>query len=114
MTTNAYSTGYAGSGPTSTTNALAQTTHYTYDFDTGLIASTTDPNGQVQSFSYDPQTWRATSIQSADGGNLSFCYSDTAIEGCASSPPYKVVITKKITSSLNFVKRRELSMASGG
>jgi RHS repeat-associated protein len=103
-TTYAYSTGYAGSGPTSVTNALGQTTYHTYDFNTGLLTSTTDPNGQTQSISYDPLTLRQTEVQYPDGGQLGFCYSDTASEGCASGPPYEVIVTKKITATQNLVE----------
>ena len=46
-------TGYAGSGPTSITNALMQTTYYCYDLSTGLMTSTTDPNNQTTTRTWD-------------------------------------------------------------
>lgn len=54
MTAYAYSSPcYAGSGPTSVTNPLGQTTSYCYDSNTGLQISVTDPNNQTTSTSYD-------------------------------------------------------------
>jgi RHS repeat-associated protein len=102
-TTFAYSAGYAGSGPTSVTNALNQTISKSYDFSTGLLASTTDLNAQLTRYTHDPETWRTTQMTYPDGGQISYCYSDTPSEGCASGPPYQVTITKKITASLNEV-----------
>jgi RHS repeat-associated protein len=52
-TTFGYGSCYAGSGPTSVTNAKNQTTTYCYDFDTGLQTSITDPNNQTTTTSYD-------------------------------------------------------------
>jgi len=104
-TTYAYTSScYAGSGPTSVTNALNQITTHCYDFNTGLLTSTTDPNSQTISFSYDPLTLRNIKTSYPDGGQLSLCYSDTASEGCAAGPPYQVTATNKITSSINFVE----------
>ena len=52
-TTYGYGSCYAGSGPTSITNAQNQTTTYCYDLNTGLTTSVTDPNGQPISYTYD-------------------------------------------------------------
>jgi RHS repeat-associated protein len=52
-TTYGYGACYAGSGPTSITNAQNQTTNYCYDFNTGLTTSVTNPNGQPTSYAYD-------------------------------------------------------------
>lgn len=52
-TTFGYGSCYAGSGPTSITNALSQTTTFCYDLNTGLQTSATDPNSQTTSTSYD-------------------------------------------------------------
>jgi len=104
-TTLAYSTPcYAGSGPTSSTNALSQVTNYCYDANTGLLTLETDPNKQPTSYSYDSETWRKTSVTYPDGGKTAYCYSDTPSEGCTSGPPYQVTVTKAITSSLNLVE----------
>jgi len=59
--------GYAGSGPTSVTNALSQTTYYCYDLTTGLLVSTKDPNNQTVSYAYD-DVLRTTQINYPDGG----------------------------------------------
>lgn len=103
-TTYSYSSTYAGAYPTTVTNALIQSTYHTYDSNTGLLASTTDPNSQITNFSYDMQTWRSTLIGFPDGGQVTFCYSDTASEGCSSGAPYKVIITKKSNTSPNVVE----------
>src|SRR6185437_4701061 len=70
-TTYQYGSGYAGSGPTSTANALGQTTSYTYDFNTGLVTSVKDPNGQntglTTNYQYDDML-RTTEIDYPDGG----------------------------------------------
>jgi RHS repeat-associated protein len=83
--TQACSSGYAGSGPTSLTNSLAQTTYYCDDFNTGLQTLLTDANGLTTTYAYD-QMLRATSItypqqQMLDGtwlnGSKSFNYPST-------------------------------------
>jgi len=99
-TTYAYSSTYVGAFPTAITNALSQITANAYDFNTGLLTSTTDPNLQPTTYTYDPESWRETKVVYPDGGQTSFCYSDTASEGCSSGTPYQVNISKKITSSL--------------
>jgi len=96
--------GYAGSGPTSVTNAKEQTTYFCYDINSGLLNSTIDPNNQPTSYTYDPLTWRETLVKYPDNGETAYCYSDTPSEGCPSGPPYQVILTKKITSTLNFTE----------
>jgi RHS repeat-associated protein len=66
--------GYAGSGPTSVTNALRQTTYYCYDLNSGLRTSATDPNNLTVSYSYDDML-RTTQIKTPDGGQTDFSYS---------------------------------------
>jgi RHS repeat-associated protein len=98
-TSYGYSSGYAGSGPTSVTNPLNQTTSHTYDFDTGLRTSTTDPNIQTSRFAYN-NLWQLTSITHPDGGLDSISYQET-------STPFTATITKAITTSpsvVNLVK----------
>ena len=95
-TTYAYSPTYAGAYPTSITNALNQTTTKTYDFNTGLLASTTDPNGQTTSITYDT-TWRLATASYPDGGLDTITHQEVSI-------PFTATLTKKITSSLNYVK----------
>jgi RHS repeat-associated protein len=102
--TFAYSTVYQGAYPTTVTNALGQSTTHTYDFNTGRLLSTSDLNSQLTSYTYDPETWRKIQTAYPDGGQLSYCYSDTASEGCTAGPPYEVVVTKKISSSQNLVE----------
>jgi RHS repeat-associated protein len=96
-TTYSYSGIYYGAYPTTITNALNQSTTYTYDFNTGLMASMTDPNGQTTSFpSYDSML-RPTQANYPDGGQttIAYNYSGNVFTGGT--------VTKKITSSLNMV-----------
>jgi RHS repeat-associated protein len=76
-TTYQYSSGYAGTGPTSITNALGQTTSYAYDLNTGVVNSVKDPNGQITglttSYQYDDML-RTTEIDYPDGGQTLYGY----------------------------------------
>src|SRR4029077_17031827 len=92
-----YSGTYYGAFPTTVTNALNQSMTYTYDFNTGLMASMTDPNSQTTSFpSYDSML-RPTQANYPDGGQtaIAYNYSGNVFLG--------FTFTKKITSSLNLV-----------
>jgi len=100
-TAYAYSSTYFGSLPTTVTNALNQSTTYAYDFNTGVVTSITDPNSQVTTKGYDSLA-RLTSTSFPDGGSTSYCYTDEGGPTCSQSgAPFKVVVTKAITSSLN-------------
>jgi RHS repeat-associated protein len=90
-------TGYAGTGPTSVTNALSQTTSSCYDLNTGVLLSTTDANSQTTTNSIDDMR-RVTQINYPDGGEVTYTYTDT-------TPNPYVVFTKKITSSMNFTEQ---------
>ncbi len=105
-TTNySYSTSYVGGYLTSITNPLSQTTSYTYDLTTGVKLTTTDPNNQTTSTSYDPLTARPIQVSYPDNGQTNFCYSDIPGYSCSNStPPFDVVITKKITSGPPFAE----------
>jgi YD repeat-containing protein len=72
-TTYGYGGSYAGSGPTSVTNALGQVTSYAYDFNTGLLTSTTDPNSKTTQYHYDNML-RTTEIDYPDTGQTTFSY----------------------------------------
>ncbi|HVB34772.1 MAG TPA: hypothetical protein VNJ52_10430, partial [Patescibacteria group bacterium] len=87
-TNYAYGSGYAGSGPTSVTNTLNQTTNYTYDANTGLETSVEDPNNQTTSYQYDDML-RTTQVDYPDGGQTLFSYPD----------PTHVQIAEKIDAS---------------
>ncbi len=65
--------GYAGSGPTSVTNALRQTTYYCYDLNSGLRTATTDPNNLTTSYAYDDML-RTTRVEYPDGGQTDLSY----------------------------------------
>ncbi len=82
--------GYAGSEPTSVTNALNQTTSYCYDLTTGQLITTTDPNGKTTSYQYDDMV-RTTQVNNPDGGQATFSYPN----------PNQVNISETISSSTN-------------
>jgi RHS repeat-associated protein len=92
-TTYAYSSAYGGSLPTTVTNALGQSSSYSYDFNTGKMTSKTDPNGQTRTYAYVDSLGRLTNVSYPDGGGESFQYSDTGTIG--------VTATQQINSSLN-------------
>jgi RHS repeat-associated protein len=77
-TTYGYSGTYYGAYPTTVTNALNQSTTYTYDFNTGLMASLKDQNNQTTSYQYDIML-RVTNatFPSPDGGQSNFYYPNT-------------------------------------
>jgi RHS repeat-associated protein len=102
LTSYQYSSTNFGAYPTTVTNALSQSATYGYDFNTGLVTSTTDPNLQPTTKTYDVMG-RLTQVNYPDGGQTTYCYTDLGGATCsqASAPPYAVVTTKKITSSLN-------------
>jgi RHS repeat-associated protein len=98
-----YSSTYYGAFVTKVTNALGQNMSYGYDFTTGAATSITDWNSQITTKNYDMLT-RLTSASYPDGGSTTLCYSDTltSLGGtCQSGPPFQVIVTKAITSSLN-------------
>ncbi len=90
-TTYGYSGSYAGSGPTSVTNALGQTTTTAYDLNTGLPTETTDLNGQTTTYAYD-EMLRATEITYPNNGQTLFSYPD----------PNDVTISEKIDTAGNY------------
>ena len=111
MTTFGYSSsscpsgqGFAGTGPTSVTDPLGETTLSCYDLNTGLATSVKDPNdvanGKSTTTTYDYML-RASQISYPDGGLTTYCYGDEPGGSCSqSAPPYQVTVTDKTTSSL--------------
>jgi RHS repeat-associated protein len=102
-TTFGYSSTFAYAYPTSVTNPLQQIASTNYDFNTGLVTATTDVNGQTTTTSYD-QYWRPAEVDYPDQGQLNFCYTDAGGgKNCtkASSSPYAVVITRKLSTTQN-------------
>jgi YD repeat-containing protein len=85
-----YSSAYAGSLPTSITNALGQTIIYTYDFNTGKVTSEKDPNNQIATYTYADPLARLTNVTYPDGGQKTYTYNDTA-------SPVNVVASKLAT-----------------
>jgi RHS repeat-associated protein len=98
-TTYLYSSSSYGAFPTTVTNALSQSMNYGYDFNTGVVTSIQDSNLQTTTKAYDILA-RLTSVTYPDGGSTSYCYTDMGGPTCSQSgAPYKVVVTKAITSS---------------
>jgi YD repeat-containing protein len=64
--------------PTTVTNALGQTTTYTYDFNTGQVTSSADPNTQATTYGYYPYGL-AKSISYPDGGSTQYTYSTIVV-----------------------------------
>jgi RHS repeat-associated protein len=94
-----YSPTYYGAFLTTVTNALTQSTTYSYDFDTGAVTSITDPNSQTTTKAYDILT-RLTKVNYPDGGSTSYCYTDLGGSTCTqASAPFVVVVTTAITAS---------------
>ena len=87
-----YSGCYAGSGPTSVTNALHQTTTTCYDPNTGLPTSTTDLNGQTTYYQYDEMLRATTITYPPGGGQTNFNYPD----------PTDVTISEEIDTAGNY------------
>jgi RHS repeat-associated protein len=90
-TSYSYSSTYEGAYPTTITNPLSQSTIYTYDLNTGLVASIKDPNSQTTSFTYD-NMWRLATGSYPDGGSATITHQETTF-------PFSATLTKKITSS---------------
>ena len=72
-------TGSTYAFPTSTTNALSQTSSAKYNTCTGSLASNTDPNGQVTSRAYTstaPTSGRLSSVTDPLSNQTTFCISN--------------------------------------
>jgi RHS repeat-associated protein len=99
----------AGSSPqawvTQTTNALGQHTQTQYFGCTGLVASTRDQNDinanrNHAGYAYDAMN-RVTQVTYADTGQVTNCYTDVGGATCSQTgPPYQVVTTQTINSSV--------------
>ncbi len=76
--------------PVSASNALSQTTSFTYFACTGQLASAKDPNNQTTSFSYD-SLLRPTQGNFPDGGQTTATYNS----------PTSITTTTKMNSSQN-------------
>jgi RHS repeat-associated protein len=95
-TTNySYSSTYLDAYPTKITNPLSQSTTMAYDLNTGLVTSIADPNSQTTSFTYD-NMGRIATASYPDGGSATITHQETTF-------PFSATLSKKITSSLNYV-----------
>lgn len=96
-TSYAYSSTYEGAYLTTVTNPIGQSTTYTYDSGTGLVASVKDPNSQTTSYTYD-NMWRIHTVTFPDNGLDTITHQE-------STYPFSATLTKAITTSpaLNYV-----------
>ena len=98
----------------STTYGTTTTTHIeypAYDSNTGELLTHTDENGNITTFTYDNMRRRIELVPPTTGGTVWYCYTDEGYvlpagsggTSCAQAagPPYEVVVTEQITSSLN-------------
>src|SRR5262249_47814159 len=96
------SRGNAAAYVTSVTNALGHISRKKYNSCAGTVASTTDPNNQATSYSYNDSLGRLTAVDSPDTGNVTSCYTDVGGATCPQTgPPYQVVTTQTINSSVS-------------
>lgn len=98
--------GFAEAFPSSVTNALGQTAHYTWNSCTGTMASATDPNNQTINFAYDLMDRRVRALYpSIPAGQPQTClqYSDTQNPYCQSlsggALPIQISMTKLMNAS---------------
>ena len=80
-------------------SGLHLTTSYTYDMNTGLVASITDPNSQVTYFAYNTDTLRTDHVDFPDGGQTSYDYFNALAPDSASRYHFSVVTTTKLDST---------------
>jgi RHS repeat-associated protein len=80
-----------GENLTQVSNALNQQTNYTYDYDTGLLASMTDANNQPTHYYYD-SLFRLSEVDHPDGGQTTLTYNETSF-------PFSVTKTEKVSTS---------------
>lgn len=97
--------GNAAAYRTSTTNALNQTSHATYNSCSGTLASTTDLNSQVTNFSYDNIARLVETDLPPDPNGQRGQIRHTLNE---TSTPLSVTTTTKVSSSLNLVDYLEV------
>ena len=104
VTTYLYSSSYYGTYPTTVTNAKSQSTSYTYDFNTGLVAMMTDPNSQETQYTYDCMLRRATVTYPDTGEDTSTPLYGSSM-GCGSGNPFNgMEDTRKINGSLTHTR----------
>jgi YD repeat-containing protein len=89
-----YGSQYHGLYPTIIKNALGQQTSYTYDFNTGKIASSTDPNTATTSYFYY-DNGHLKEVQFPDSGDVQYTYSTDQTLPTAQTP---ITVTKTIAT----------------
>lgn len=87
-----YGSQYNGLYPTTVTNAAIQSSTYTYDFNTGQVASVTDLNSKTTTYTYScisaPSncSGRLEEVQYPDGGSVQYTYSTDTTAPTAQNP----------------------------
>jgi len=109
-----YSSTYAGSLPTTITNAKSQSTSFVYDFDLGVKTSSTDPNTQTTTWNHDvmgrtisitrPEVFPGTGTHS----QATICYDDVPAECTSSSPVNAVVVTEAVNPTTNLQEEEQV------
>ena len=92
--TYGYSGTYAGSLPTTVSNALGQSTTYTYDINTGQKMLVTDPNSQVTTYSYNDPLGRLTDVLYPDVDPASNAHGESKYKYNDSASPVNFVLTR--------------------
>ena len=94
-TTIAYAPNSSYAFMMSSTNALGQTTQYSYDSQTGLLNSSEDPNSATTSYTYDVMR-RPSTVSYPDLGSTTFSYPDANTTNVTQA---MTSTTSKITST---------------
>ena len=91
------------------TAAISHIEYPSYDANTGELLSNKDENGNTTTYTYDNMRREIEVVPPTSGGTVSYCYSDEGYKNqggtqCSiTGPPYEVVVTEQITSSMNKV-----------
>lgn len=109
-TTYEYGSAYIGALPTKVTNAVGDSTQFTYDFNSGQKASATDANNQTTTWNYDDFGRMITETgptTTAGQPMTSICYDDFAGACRSDSPQNAIVKTTALSSGTAIVQERQ-------
>jgi RHS repeat-associated protein len=80
-------------------SGLHLTTAFTYDMNTGLVATMTDANNRTTNFSYNSDTLSTDHIDFPDGGQLSYDYFNALAADSAGRYHFSIVTSTKLDST---------------